>query len=117
MSMPDAVRRYTVDEVLVLKHAGPRIRVKPKDLEAAGVRRVPRVAGGRDGLRLQDTDTYVEPAGGWTVYDPEGRAIARIHLPENITVYDIGPDYVLGLEKDDLDVDHVRMYRVRRTGG
>lgn len=34
----------------VLAHAGPLIRVKPRDLEAAGVRRVPRTAGARDGL-------------------------------------------------------------------
>lgn len=34
----------------VLAHAGPLIRVKPKDLETAGVRRVPRTVGVRDGL-------------------------------------------------------------------
>lgn len=34
----------------VLSHAGPLIRVKPRDLEAAGVRRVPKVAGVQEGL-------------------------------------------------------------------
>ena len=68
-------------------------------------------------LWLQDTDTYVSPSGWWTVYDSEGKAIARIRLPEHLTVYDIGPDYVLGRERDDLDVEHVRMYRLRRLAG
>ena len=34
----------------VLSEGGPLIRVKPKDLSAAGVERVPRTAGVRDGL-------------------------------------------------------------------
>jgi putative flavoprotein involved in K+ transport len=34
----------------VLSQGGPLIRVKPQDLEAAGVKRVPRLAGVRDGL-------------------------------------------------------------------
>ena len=68
-------------------------------------------------LWLEDTDDYMTPAGGWTVYDSDGRAIARIRLPEHLRVYDIGQDYVLGRESDDLDVEHVRMYRLRRTGG
>lgn len=36
----------------VLTAGGPLIRVKPKDLTAAGVQRVPRVVGVRDGLPL-----------------------------------------------------------------
>jgi putative flavoprotein involved in K+ transport len=36
----------------VLAHSGPLIRVKPEDLAAAGVERVPRVAGVRDGAPL-----------------------------------------------------------------
>jgi putative flavoprotein involved in K+ transport len=35
-----------------LGHATPLIRVKPDDLAAAGVQRVPRTVGGRDGLPL-----------------------------------------------------------------
>ena len=36
-------------------HGGPLIRVEPKDLTAAGIERVPRVAGTRDGQpQLED---------------------------------------------------------------
>jgi putative flavoprotein involved in K+ transport len=34
----------------LMAHGAPLVRVKPKDLDAAGVRRVPRVVGVRDGL-------------------------------------------------------------------
>jgi putative flavoprotein involved in K+ transport len=38
----------------MVMHGGPLIRVKPKDLAAAGVRRVPRVASTSNGLPLLD---------------------------------------------------------------
>lgn len=42
----------------LLAHGAPLVRVKPKDLIAAGVRRVPRVVGVRDGLpELEDGRT------------------------------------------------------------
>jgi putative flavoprotein involved in K+ transport len=38
----------------VMTEAEPLIRVKPKHLDAAGVKRVPRIVGVRDGLPLLD---------------------------------------------------------------
>jgi putative flavoprotein involved in K+ transport len=38
----------------MLQRGGPLIRVKPADLKAAGVERVPRVVGVRDGLPILD---------------------------------------------------------------
>lgn len=43
-----------------LTHGAPLVRVKPKDLVGAGVNRVARVAGVRDGLPLLDDDQAVE---------------------------------------------------------
>jgi putative flavoprotein involved in K+ transport len=46
-----------------MKHmAAPLIRVKPKDLVRAGVQRVPRVAGVRDGLPLLDDGQVLDVA-------------------------------------------------------
>jgi putative flavoprotein involved in K+ transport len=70
-----------------LGHSGPLIRVKPRDLVAAGVRRVPRVAGVRDGKPLLedgqcvDADNVVwctgfQPGMEWIklpVFDASGR--------------------------------------------
>lgn len=45
-----------------LSHGLPLIRVKPQDLDAAGVRRVPRVAGARDGKPLLDGGQLLDVA-------------------------------------------------------
>jgi len=44
------------------RHAGPVVRIKNKDLEAAGVERVPRVVGVRDGFPLLDDGNVLEVA-------------------------------------------------------
>lgn len=44
----------------ILDQAAPLVRVKPKDLIAAGVQRVPRVTGVRDGLPLLDDGQTLE---------------------------------------------------------
>src|SRR4029450_4468280 len=46
----------------LLSHAAPLVRVKPKDLTAAGIRRVPRVVGGRDGAPLLADQRVLEVA-------------------------------------------------------
>lgn len=66
---------------------------------------------------VQDYDDRINPAGGWSVYDDEGRIAARIHLPAALRVHHIGVDFVLGVERDDLDVERVRLYSLARTPG
>jgi putative flavoprotein involved in K+ transport len=46
----------------LLSHGPPLVRVKPKDLAAAGVERVPRVVGVRDGLPLLEDQRVLEVA-------------------------------------------------------
>ncbi len=45
-----------------MAHGGPLIRVKSRDVEAAGVRRVPRTTGVRDGLPLLDDGRVLDVA-------------------------------------------------------
>ena len=46
----------------LLSHGPPLVRVKPNDLVAAGVRRVPRVVGTRNGLPLLEDQRVIEVA-------------------------------------------------------
>jgi putative flavoprotein involved in K+ transport len=46
----------------LLSHAAPLVRVKPKDLAAAGIQRVPRVVGVRDGHALLADQRVLEVA-------------------------------------------------------
>lgn len=55
----------------------------------------------------------------WTVFDPSGQMLGTVTMPVRFTPYDIGPDYILGLWRDDLDVEHVQLYELDKsaTGG
>jgi putative flavoprotein involved in K+ transport len=46
----------------ILSHGGPLIRVKPRDLAAAGVERVSKIRGVRDGLPLLEGDRVLDVA-------------------------------------------------------
>lgn len=68
-----------------------------------------------------DTDLWVAryPALGrelhdWTVFDPAGHLLGEVTTPPRFHVYDIGSDYVLGVQQDSLDVEHVAMYRLEK---
>ena len=50
----------------------------------------------------------------WTVFSPEGRALGTVETPASLSVREIGRDYVLGVWQDELDVEHVRLYALRR---
>jgi hypothetical protein len=59
-------------------------------------------------------DPLKNQQGRWTVYDPAGAVLARIALPARFRPFDIGDDWILGQELDDLDVEHVRLYRLQK---
>lgn len=63
-------------------------------------------------LWVQDYHPRGEETNRWTVFDPEGRLLGRVDLPSGFTVYEIGGDYVLGRRMDELDVEHVELYRL-----
>jgi hypothetical protein len=53
--------------------------------------------------------------GAWHVFDPSGRLIARLVPPENFRIMDFGTDLAVGIWRDELDVQHVRAYRITRN--
>lgn len=72
---------------------------------------------GEGRLWAQDYRRPGEGPGLWTVFDREGRRLARVRAPARLRVHEIGPDYVLGAWRDDLDVQHVRLYPLRPIRG
>ncbi|MDP2957210.1 MAG: hypothetical protein Q8N53_12375 [Longimicrobiales bacterium] len=52
----------------------------------------------------------------WAVYGPGGLLLGRVATPPDGTVTHIGADFVLGVWRDDLGVERVRMYRLIRAG-
>ena len=55
----------------------------------------------------------------WSVFDPRGRWLGDIVLPANVQLLDIGRDYVVARDQDDLDVERIRVLRLNksRAGG
>jgi len=52
----------------------------------------------------------------WNVFDPEGALVGRVTLPEKFDPFEIGRDYLLGVGRDEMNVEYVRMYGLRRPG-
>lgn len=49
---------------------------------------------------------------GWSVFDPGGHFLGGVALPDGVRVTQIGPDFVVGVWRDALDVEQVRVYRL-----
>jgi hypothetical protein len=69
-----------------------------------------------DGGNLWVREFQPPPAASpaWTVFDPDGRMLGAVSLPDRFKPTQIGIDFVLGVWSDDLDVQHVRMYRLEK---
>ena len=53
--------------------------------------------------------------GEWSVFDQEGEWLGTVEMPERFLVHQIGSDWVLGRWRDEMDVEHVRLYELHRT--
>ncbi|MEX2283558.1 MAG: 6-bladed beta-propeller [Gemmatimonadota bacterium] len=62
-------------------------------------------------VRFHDTNAKAQE---WSIFDPNGRWLGQVQTPGNLWVFDIGTDYVLGLWRDEFDVEHVRMYAITK---
>jgi len=50
----------------------------------------------------------------WTVYGPGGTSVAALDLPAGLRVVDVGPEHVLAVWVDELDLEYVRSYRINK---
>ena len=57
------------------------------------------------------------PGSRWTVFDAEGRALGFVETPEVLEIVEIGEDYFLAWNRDDLDVEYVELWSLDRGGG
>jgi hypothetical protein len=53
----------------------------------------------------------------WTVFDLEGRALARVDLPARFDLHEVGPEYIMGRYRDELDLNFIRIYGLEKPVG
>jgi hypothetical protein len=58
--------------------------------------------------------SQVDQATAWEVFSQSGEWLGAVRTPPRFTVYEVGSDYVLGLWRDELDVEHVQLLRLHR---
>jgi len=58
----------------------------------------------------------IEPSGRdeWLVFNVEGELAARASIPKGLRILHIGPDHVLGVRQDELDVEYVELFGLIR---
>lgn len=49
----------------------------------------------------------------WFVFDRTGVWQGVVSTPASLEITDVGEDYILGLARDELDAQQVRLYRIR----
>jgi hypothetical protein len=55
----------------------------------------------------------VEPS-RWWVFDGAGRLLGRVSLPAGLEVHAIRGDRIVGVARDELEVERIQVHRLRR---
>ncbi len=64
---------------------------------------------------IEEHRPFSTGGGVWTVFDPNGRLLGEVATPPGLQIHQIGEDFVLGVWRDELEIDHVQMYTLNRT--
>jgi len=65
-------------------------------------------------LWVEEYRPWFEGATEWLVFDASGRLSARVPLFPGFRVTDIGEHYIMGVFRDEFDVEYVQMYELKR---
>ena len=80
----------------------------PKAMPAHGSLR----AGVGGELWVQDYQADLDSPSRWRAFGPGGKLLATIDTPQSFSIMSIGIDWVAGVWRDALDVEHVRLYEL-----
>jgi hypothetical protein len=65
-------------------------------------------------LWVRESSRVGRQSSEWSVFSASGEFLGTVLMPPGIDVLDIGTDYVLGLQRDELGVEYVRKFPLRR---
>jgi hypothetical protein len=52
----------------------------------------------------------------WDVFAPDGQWMGMVQTPESLNILNIGDDVIIGVMKDEMDVEYVRAYELVKPG-
>jgi hypothetical protein len=105
--------RYFIDGPAIAANRG---RLKP------ALAALPKLAPGEirfvkvdpwNRLWVRESDARSNQNQQWSVYDAAGKRIATIETPAHFEIHQIGPDFLLGRYRKELDVEFIRLYELR----
>lgn len=72
----------------------------------------------RDAVRLPDGRIVIANGGSNELryFAPDGRWLGTVVLPRGFNPTEIGEEYILGIQRDDLGVERVRLHRIVQGG-
>ncbi len=68
-------------------------------------------------LWVADPRPFGDERSVWTVFDAQHRMLGTVETPRDLTVHEIGNDYILGSIVGEDAVDRVQLYRLVKPGG
>ena len=54
------------------------------------------------------------PAANWLVFNRSGELLGRVRVPVDLEITHIGSDHLVGIERDDLGVERIVVYNIRK---
>ena len=70
------------------------------------------VVAGDESIWLAEESRYPAIPTKWTVISSDGFLLGEMTMPDGFSVFQVGIDWILGVGRDELDVEYVRMYRI-----
>jgi hypothetical protein len=67
-----------------------------------------------DHLWVAVYDVLGRPAPAWYVFAPDGRWLGTVVMPGRFRLLQVGDSWVLGVSRDELDVEYVRLHALQR---
>jgi hypothetical protein len=75
-----------------------------------------RLLADREGhVWVADYTTAASEPRDWRVFNREGRLLGRVTLPDRFRALDIGAEWIVGVWRDEEDVETVRVYRILKA--
>lgn len=66
-------------------------------------------------LWVQDYQIPEGDAPTWTIFDGAGHVAGRLETPRRTRILEVGPDYILGRTRDELDVESLTVWSLKRA--